>query len=715
MPTITLPTPLTDIFRLTDAQKSAARKLALETVDDLLRWLPARYINASNLKSIAEIKSGEHVAIEGKVTHLDAKKTFQKRLNITEARIADNTGEITAVWFHQPYVSRMLAEDDLVRLEGKAALRKGQLYISNPMYEKISVLSFRGSGARMIPVYPTTRGISSRWIQYHISKVFQEISSETITDPIPEEIRARYHLPDLYATLRAAHFPKNEKEVEAARKRLAFEEIFFIQLARMRERIALEETSSLPIPRNTKALNEFLNHLPFQLTKTQTSILDTILADIARKTPMARLVEGDVGSGKTIIAAAASYMALRAGFQATYMAPTEILARQHFDSFAKLVGSPAIKIGLITSSEARVYPSKAFRGDSAHIPKSQMLRWAETGEIKILLGTHALLSEKIKFKNLALIVVDEQHRFGVSQRMRLAHAKSKEHAYVPHFLSMTATPIPRTLALTVFGDLDLSILDELPPGRASITTEVLIKPESRSWDHIRREIEKGRQAFIICPRIEEDNGRPTSAMDVGRPSSRLKSVKREYERISKEIFPEFKTAMLHGKMTPRDKEKTLADFRAGKINILISTTVIEVGIDIPNATIMIVEGADRFGLAQLHQLRGRIGRGEHQSYFFAVTDSGSQKTIKRLHALRDAANGFELAEYDLQLRGPGELTGRNQWGMSDIGMEALKNIKMVEAARAEARALLAKDRELKKYPILQEKLSNLNQGIYHFE
>lgn len=698
---ITLSTLLTSVFRLTDLQKAAAKKLSLETIDDLLRYLPSRYIDTSNLISINESQPGAQVTIEGKVLHLDAKKTFQKRLNITEAHITDNTGEITAVWFHQPYVSRLLAENDLVRLEGKISERKGKLFISNPIYQKISVLSYRGSGARMIPIYPTTRGLSSRWIQFHISKIFQEISSD-LPDPIPKNILEQYHLPDLYSAFRATHFPKNEKEVEASRKRLAFEEIFFIQLTRMRERLALEETSALPISRDKKIEQGFLNRLPFALTKTQAQILETILEDMSHKTPMARLLEGDVGSGKTIIAALVAHMTRHAGFQTTYMAPTEILARQHFDSFAKLMGSQAVKIGLLTSSEARIYPSKAFANQSAHIPKSQLLRWLESGEVKILIGTHSLLSEKNKFKNLAFIVIDEQHRFGVRQRMKLAHSKSTAHEFVPHFLSMTATPIPRTLALTVFGDLDLSVLDELPPGRSPIKSEVLIKPEKRSWEHVRKEIENGRQAFIICPRI-----------DPGEDES--KSVKKEYERMTNEIFPEFRTAMLHGKMTPRDKERTLNDFRLGTTNILISTSVVEVGIDIPNATIMIVEGADRFGLAQLHQLRGRIGRGKHQSYFYAVSETANAKTAQRLRALRDASSGFELAEHDLRLRGPGELTGKNQWGLSDIGMEALKNIKMVEAARTEARTLLANDRELKKYPALQEKITILNQTPQHFE
>ena len=729
----TLETKLDALFRLTDTQKYALKKLGLETAESLLRYLPARYINASTIKAISELRAGDVAAVEGKVTKLEAKKTWQKRLNITEAHIADASGAIVAVWFHQPYVSKLIAEGDLVRLEGKVTERKSAPYFSNPLFEKISTLSWHGTraGNGFIPVYPATRGVSSRWIQFHIQKVFQLIASETKSDfsrtsepfrvkaeknlilwsdPIPKEILERYHLPSLYDSFRAAHFPKSTKEVEAARKRLAFEEIFYIQLARMRERLALEEQSSLAIPRDQKTLSGFLSSLSFKLTKTQSQILDTILSDISQKNPMARLLEGDVGSGKTVIAAVASYMAAGAGFQTTYMAPTEILALQHFESFSRLMGTPFFKIGLLTSSGARVYPSKAFASSHAPIPKSQLLRWVASGEIKILIGTHALLNGKINFKNLAFIVVDEQHRFGITQRMRLARAKSREHAFVPHFLSMTATPIPRTLALTVFGDLDLSVLDELPPGRSPIITEVLIKPRERlpgsdrtgSWDHIRRELEAGRQAFMICPRIDPGE-------------DERKSVKKEYEHISREIFPEFKAAMLHGKQTAREKEKTLDDFRAGKINILVATSVIEVGIDVPNATIMIVEGAESFGLAQLHQLRGRIGRGEHQSYFYAISESSNATTAKRLRALRDAKNGFELAEYDLQLRGPGELTGKNQWGLSDIGMEALKNIKMVEAARAEARALLEKNRTIENYPLLKTAVEQLSQSVYHFE
>ena len=697
-----LETPLSDLFRLTDVQKRALAKLGILSAGDLLRYLPSRYTRASSIKTISTIADGDVVAVEGKIISLEAKKTFQKRLRITEARIADKTGEITAVWFHQPYISKQLAKDDLVRLEGKVSKRKESLFFSNPVYEKIGQLFLAESvTGSFLPVYPATRGISSRWLQFHILKTYEAMRGEAFADPVPEEILTRYNLPNLQTAIRAAHWPKSEKENEGARKRLAFDEIFFIQLSRMQERMRLEETASLPIPTNKKTLDAFMASLPFSFTKTQQKVFDAITDDISKKTPMARLLEGDVGSGKTVIAAAAAALTTDAGHQTTYMAPTEILARQHFDIFSKLLGTPFRKIGLLTSGTALVYPSKAFGGEPAHISKAQLFKWLESGEVSVLIGTHALLSEKVRFRHLAFIVVDEQHRFGVSQRMRLAKSKSRDHEYNPHFLSMTATPIPRTLALTVFSDLDLSVLDELPPGRSPIITEVLIKPKDRSWDFARSELEAGRQAYIICSRIDEGD-------------DERKSVKKEYERMSKEIFPQFKSAMLHGKMTPRDKEKTLADFRDNKIQILVATSVVEVGIDVPNATIMIVEGADRFGLAQLHQLRGRIGRGQHQSYFYAICESSAETTLARLGALKSAANGFELAERDLKLRGPGELTGKNQWGLSDIGMEALKNIKMVEAARTEARTLLEKDRELENHTALRSAVSR-TQSDYHFE
>jgi ATP-dependent DNA helicase RecG len=421
---------------------------------------------------------------------------------------------------------------------------------------------------------------------------------------------------------------------------------------------------------------------------------------------MSRLLEGDVGSGKTAVAVVASYAIVKNGFQVAYMAPTEILAQQHFQSFINYFSQLRLttKVGLITSSECRKYPSKVNPKEATHISKSQLLKWVANGEIPILIGTHSLIQKSIKFKDLALVIIDEQHRFGTRQRAILAKEKADK---IPHLLSMTATPIPRTMALTIYGDLDLSLLDEMPPGRQKIITNV-IEPKFRNkaYEEIRDEIKTGRQAFVICPRINEPDPDKELALNA-------KSVKEESKRLQKNIFPEFAVGMLHGKMKPKEKEEILDDFRKNKIQILVSTSVIEVGIDIPNATMIVIEGAERFGLAQLHQLRGRVMRSTHQSYCFVFTDSNSEKTKERLRALVNAKNGFELAEYDLQFRGPGELGGAKQWGISDIGMEALKNIKMVEAARMESQKLLKEDPDLKKYTLISEKLKS--QKPLHFE
>ncbi|MBI2053041.1 MAG: DEAD/DEAH box helicase, partial [Candidatus Ryanbacteria bacterium] len=559
---IDLDTSLERVFRLTDVQKRGLKKLSMASLGDLVHHVPSRYTSSASIKPIASAAEGERVTLEGKISKLDFEKTWKKRLNIARGELSDNTGKIRLVWFHQPYIAKMLKEDDLVRVIGKVGSKSGQLFISNPVYEKISRLSFHGGVNVLLATYPETRGISSRWLGFHIRKAF-DLLGENIRDPLPTEIIQKYHLPSLRQACRAVHFPKSEGEIEAARKRLAFEEIFLIQISRMQERLRLEEKTSLTIPSKGETKNEFLEKLPFELTKTQDEIFETILKDIARKTPMARLLEGDVGSGKTVIAAGASYAAAQAGFQVAYMAPTEILARQHFESFSKYLGRGGFKIGLLTSSEARVYPSKAFRGESAHIPKTQLIRWLVSGEVKILIGTHALLGKSIRFKNLAFIIVDEQHRFGIAQRSALAKSKSHSHDFVPHFLSMTATPIPRTLALTIFGDLDLSVLDELPPGRASITTMALTKPARRNWELIRQELAKGRQAFVVCPRIENNEER-----------SEQKSVRETYKKLSSEVFPEFRSSMLHGKMTPREKDRTMKEFREGKIKLLVATNLI---------------------------------------------------------------------------------------------------------------------------------------------
>jgi ATP-dependent DNA helicase RecG len=686
-------------FRLTLWQKRALKKLGLKKISDLLFYFPSRYEFFSQRKNIIDLTEGDKTTVYGQVADIKMEKTWKKRLTLCQAVISDLTGTINTVWFHQPYIANILKTGDKVALSGKISRNKSGLYLTNPAYEKISSYEALGEGSALLAIYPETRGLSSRWLRFAIQKILG--TSELPLDPIPKKILENYHLPSLKSALIFIHTPKKLSYAEAARKRFSFEEIFFIQLSRLKQKKQRDKKRSFVIKADKKKLNDFLSVFPFELTSAQKKIVNHITQDFQKKQPMSRLLEGDVGSGKTAVAVIASYLIVDNGCQVAYMAPTEILAQQHFQSFINYFSQLRLttKIGLITSSECRKFPSKVNPKGATQISRSQLLKWVANGEIPILIGTHSLIQNKVKFKNLAFVVIDEQHRFGLRQRAVLATEKSEQ---IPHLLSMTATPIPRTLALTIYSDLDLSLLDEMPAGRQKIITKI-VEPDERekSYEHIREQIKNGRQTFVICPLI-----------DTGKIES--KNVKQEKDRLQKEIFPEFNVSMLHGKMLPKEKEKILQDFRNNKIQILVSTSVIEVGIDVPNATIIVIEGAERFGLAQLHQLRGRVMRSNFQSYCFIFTDSHSQKTHERLNALVSAKSGFELAEYDLQFRGPGELSGLKQWGISDIGMEALKNIKMVEAARNESQKLLQEDPELKKYPLILERLKNQDHLI-HFE
>ncbi len=428
--------------------------------------------------------------------------------------------------------------------------------------------------------------------------------------------------------------------------------------------------------------------------------------------PMSRLLEGDVGSGKTAVAAAATYATVRTRpdkqtfgtLQVAYMAPTEILAKQHFESFINYFEHFQINIGLITGSGAYKFPSKTSSEKATSVSRVQLLKWVASGEIAVLIGTHALIEKSVQFKHLALVIIDEQHRFGTNQRRKLA----KKETRLPHLLSMTATPIPRTLALTVYGDLDLTLLDEMPPGRKPIITEIVKQSERGvTYEKIRMELRAGRQAYVICPRIDEPDPEKEFAL-------MARSVTEEAKRLKRDVFQEYTIAILHGKMTPKEKDETMARFTKHEVDILVATSVIEVGVNVPNATMIFIEGAERFGLAQLHQLRGRVVRSNHQAYCFICTESRGEHTLMRLKALTTAKNGFILAEQDLLQRGPGELGGRKQWGISDIGMEALKNLKLVEAARKEALALVGEDETFKNYPILARALSARVQTS-HFE
>ncbi len=711
---------LEEHFRLVPAQKNALKKIGLLSVGDLLYHFPTRYGDTSAMKNVGDLAVGEVAVVFGKISGLKTSKAFRKKIPMAEAFVEDETGKIKIVWFHQPYLAKMIGENSFVRIEGKVTERRNELYFSNPKIENVaklpiavgdSLFGSAGEAHTLYPVYPESRGITSNWFYHALQRVFKSGILDDVVDPIPEEILFRYNLPSLKSSFIFIHTPQKQNDAMGARKRFAFQEVFFIQLGKQKERKEQENQQSFVIEEDEKSIESFTSRFPFKETTAQKKAIATILNDLKSGQPMSRLLEGDVGSGKTAVAATSVYAVTSTrpkgqdfgNLQTAYMVPTEILAKQHFQSFIKYFAYLGINIGLITGSGCLKFPSKIKPTEATPISRAQLLKWVANGEIPILVGTHSLIQKTVKFKNLAYVIIDEQHRFGTSQRRKLR----QKDAILPHLLSMTATPIPRTLALTVYGDLDLSLLDEMPAGRKPIITEI-VPPNKREDinEKIRIGLKEGRQLYVICPRINEPDPEKEQALIA-------KSAKEEAKRLKKDVFPEYSIDVMHSKMTPKAKDEVMERFENGKTDILVSTSVVEVGVNVPNATMMIIEGGERFGLAQLHQLRGRIIRSTHQAYCYVFAESKSQKTLERLKALKTAKNGFELSELDLQLRGAGELYGRRQWGLSDIAMEAIKNIKMVEAARTEARRLISEDPELKRYPLLHKYIAEAKE--IHFE
>ncbi len=723
--------PLKKHFRILEDQYKALQKLGILTIEDLLYHFPTRYGDTQEIKMIDQILVGDNVVIYGKITGLKTSKAYIKKIPMSEGKITDETGSIKAVWFNQAYIAKMIKEDSVVRVEGKVSERKGEKYFSNPKIEMVknvpvamsqSIFGQEKDEHNLYPVYPESKGVSSNWIYQNILKIFKSGILENIKEPIPNEILEKYHLPSLKTALVWMHTPKTQNDALSAKKRFAFEEIFFIQIQKQKDKTNWQTKNSFQIQTNTKyfkkKIEDFMKSFPFEATDAQKKVIDDILNDFSKNYPMARLLEGDVGSGKTAVGATASYAisisntkeSQNQNLQTAYMAPTEILATQLFESFINFFqnAKEKMQIGLLTGSGARKFPAKTKDKNGfdtwTKISKAQLKKWTEDGSIRVLIGTHAIIQKTVSFKNLGLVIIDEQHRFGTSQRQMLANKGNQ----TPHLLSMTATPIPRTLSLTMFGDLDLSLIDQMPKGRLPVITEI-VKPNDRKniYEKIRSEINTGRQLYVICPRIDEPDPNLENSL-------LAKSVTEEAKRLKKEVFKEFKIETLHGSMTPTEKEKVMKDFLDKKFNILVATSVVEVGVNIPNATMIIIEGAERFGLSQLHQLRGRVQRGIYQPYCFIFTESSSSKTQERLKAIKTARNGFELAEFDLKQRGIGQLYGIKQWGISDLAMEALQNIKMVEVARKEAIAIIEKDFELKKYPLIKEGLEKREKKI-HFE
>lgn len=708
--------PLSKHVRLTKHHAPGLKKLGISTIHDLLYHLPTRYESSADIKQVSGVVDGDTAVLYGQFSKLEMKRSFKTRVPIAEGTFSDGTGTIKVTWFHQPYLAKMIPVGQLVRLRGKVSVRSGRKYLANPTAEKTDALPVLSGHSGLVPVYPESLGLSSLWMYHAIQKVLRGVDWSALEDPIPEPIRKKYHLPELKAALIFAHEPKKESDAEAAKKRFAFEEVFLIQVARALERQVHVARSAYEIDADEARVKTFTNSFPFSPTNGQQKAIAEILKDFEKPAPMYRLLEGDVGSGKTAVAAATAYAAATSRpknkkgivqdfgrLQVAYLCPTEILAKQHFKTFTDFFIEHPIHIGLITGSGCYKFPSKVNKREATPISRSQFLKWVANGEIPIVIGTHALIQKAVQFKHLAYAIIDEQHRFGTMQRKELV----TKGAVQPHLLSMTATPIPRTLALTLYGDLDLTVLDELPAGRLPIKTEIVLPTQRSSiYGTIRKLIQEGRQAYVICPRIDEPD--PTKALAL-----QTKSVASEMKALAK-IFPEFVIGKLHSKMTPKEKEEVMGDFSKGAIHILVATSVVEVGVNVPNATVIMIEGAERFGLAQLHQLRGRVMRSTHQPYSFLMVESSAKADSARLKAIVKAKNGFELAERDLEIRGAGELYGGKQWGLSDVGMEALKNLKLVEAARTEAFALVEKDPTLKTVPLLKT-LAEAKAHSLHFE
>ncbi len=720
---LSLLTPIGDVPKIGLAYQKRLKKFGIKTVQDILFHFPSRYDDFSDIIPISEArqKLAKTVCVQGKIVKIKDTRTFKKWMNLTEAVIQDENAEIKIIWFNQLYITKTLKEGDFVCLAGKVSLGKEGLYLNNPAYEKINEWAENNNlthTGRIVPVYPETRGVTSRWFRFIIKPLLVRFVN-IISESLPSEIIKKYKFLPINEALWQLHFPDSFESADAAKARFSFEELFLIQLSVLKEKAKLMQFKAPACKMDASLMKEFTESLPFRLTDSQKKCSFQILKDLEKSIPMSRLLEGDVGSGKTVVATMASLSVIKNGFQVAFMAPTEILAKQHFREVSKLLLKFNVKVSLLTGKDNRISEAE----EVFEVSRKSLLGDLENGSINILIGTHALIQKGVIFKNLALVIVDEQHRFGVDQRAQLF----KGLKLVPHLLSMTATPIPRTLALTVYGDLDLSLITEMPKDRKKIKT-LIVEPKDRTtaYNFIEKEAKEGKGIFVICPKIESSKTTPGVTQQIygsfvpqnydlrSLSLNDVKAVKDEYEKLSKDIFPNLRITMLYGKMKAKEKERIMLDFKKGEIDILVSTSVVEVGVDVQRATVMMIEGAERFGLAQLHQFRGRVGRSDMQSYCFLFTTSPDQLNRKRLKALVDCDNGFKLAERDLEIRGPGQLYGSQQWGIPDMAMQGLSNIFLVEKTRNSAKEILEKDPQLKNYPLLKERLKQFETRI-HFE
>lgn len=659
-----------------EARMSLFEKLGIGSVYDLLTYYPKDYEDRSRLKNIADLEDGETCSFEGTIVSNVGESRPRRGMVISKVSVQDSTGKITAVWFNQQYVKNSLTLGNNYIFYGKVDKKLNSLQVTNPVFE-LSSREMKKS-LKILPVYSVTRNLSQNVIRAIIQEAVKILENNQLVDRLPQDIRNKYNLLELSECIKQIHFPESHSQKERARYRFVFEELFMLQLGLLNYKTLATHTGKGIRFYRPPEMDDFLKDLPFELTDAQKKVLKEVEQDMESTNVMNRLVQGDVGSGKTIIAVLALFKTVKCGYQGALMVPTEILAEQHYKSIKPLFEKYAISVELLSSSQPKKQKQAVFEG-------------LRNGSIQVVIGTHALIEDTIEFHNLGLVVTDEQHRFGVRQRTLLT-----EKGNNPDVLVMTATPIPRTLALILYGDLDISIIDQLPPGRKPIKTySVTEAMRERVNNFIRQKVLEGRQVYIVCPLVEESE------------EIEAKSAVVTAEEISNHVFKDLKVGIIHGKMKAAEKEAVMKSFVSGDISILVSTTIIEVGVNVPNATLMVIENAERFGLAQLHQLRGRVGRGAEQSYCVLYNQSKSQVSRERMKIMTQSNDGFVISEKDLEIRGPGDFFGTKQHGLPELKIANLyKDIEVLKLAQECARELLNKDPGLEKNPDLKQYLAD---------
>lgn len=681
-----LKTPLIDLQRIGTIRSSHLARLGLTTVEDLLFYFPFRYDDFRVTTRIADIEAGQTTTVVGELQLIQNKRSPRRRMYITEALISDGTEMLRVIWFNQPFLTKNLRVGETLSLAGRISEDYGGIFMNSPVYEKVAY-SQAVHTQGLIPLYHLTSNISQKQLRSAIKQIIN--LADEVIDWVPAEIVKKYKLLGLADSIRYIHFPQDPENLQRAKERLSFNELLLLQLRASLQRQAFLRLTASAITFFAEETKALVKDLPFALTVDQKKTAWEIIQDVAKTKPMIRLLQGDVGSGKTVVACLAAYNTALNKKQAVCMVPTEILAFQHFTTFATVIFS---KTNLTIALRTRHYNLlKKPNSEVEKIEKKELAILIASGQVDIVVGTHALLQEAVQFKDLALVIIDEQHRFGVEQRSLIVDKGGK--GILPHLLSMTATPIPRSLALALYGDLDISLIKQMPVGRKKIITEI-VTPDQREkvYQAIVTELLAGRQAFIVCPLID--------------PSDKLgaRSVMVEFKRLDTGVFKNFKVGLLHGRLPASRREEVMQAFVAGEVQLLIATSVIEIGVDIPNASVMMVEDADRFGLAQLHQYRGRVGRSDQQSYCFLMTENPDPRSNERLKAMSEFDSGFDLARADLHFRGPGEVYGLEQKGFPELKMANFYDIELMKKAREGAGEIIKSDITLRRWPLLKKEL-----------